>query len=217
MTVSSPKTSRIPRRILVAFGIGAVLGAAGYVFGRSVLPQLIGPDALEGVELRWSDAMAALTGVALMVGAAAVILISFDLRRLAQMYGMEEPASAEEGRQARLQAAVMGFSGFILLLPMVFAVIGLAPAIALGLIVLLFAAHTALNLKVWGSVDELLRRATLEAATATFFLGQGLLFLWAAGERLGLLAPITAWDVYAVLMTLYLFVSAVVSTRRGLA
>lgn len=217
MTVSSPRTSRIPRRILVAFGIGAVLGAAGYVFGRSVLPQLIGPDALEGVELRWSDAMAALTGVALMVGAAAVILISFDLRRLAQMYGMEEPASAEEGRQARLQAAVMGFSGFILLLPMVFAVIGLAPAIALGLIVLLFAAHTALNLKVWGSVDELLRRATLEAATATFFLGQGLLFLWAAGERLGLLAPITAWDVYAVLMTLYLFVSAVVSTRRGLA
>ncbi len=130
MTVSSPKTSRIPRRILVAFGIGAVLGAAGYVFGRSVLPQLIGPDALEGVELRWSDAMAALTGVALRVGAAAVILISFDLRRLAQMYGMEEPASAEEGRQARLQAAVMGFSGFILLLPMVFAVIGLAPAMA---------------------------------------------------------------------------------------
>lgn len=217
MTVSSPRTSRIPRRILVAFGIGAVLGAAGYVFGRSVLPQLIGPDALEGVELRWSDAMAALTGVALMIGAAAVILISFDPRRLAQMYGMEEPASAEEGRQARLQAAVMGFSGFILLLPMVFAVIGLAPAIALGLIVLLFAAHTALNLKVWGSVDELLRRATLEAATATFFLGQGLLFLWAAGERLGLLAPITAWDVYAVLMTLYLFVSAVVSTQRGLA
>ena len=81
-------------------------------------------------------------------GAAAVILISFDPRRLAQMYGMEEPASAEEGRQARLQAAVMGFSGFILLLPMVFAVIGLAPAIALGLIVLLFAAHTALNLKL---------------------------------------------------------------------
>ena len=62
MTVSSPKTSRIPRRILVAFGIGVVLGAAGYVFGRSVLPQLIGSDALEGVELRWSDAMAALKG-----------------------------------------------------------------------------------------------------------------------------------------------------------
>lgn len=217
MTVSSPKTTRVPRRILVAFGVGAALGAAGYVFGRTLLPQLIGPNAFDSVEVRWSDAMAALTGVALMVGAAAVILISFDPRRLAQMYAMEEPASAEEGRQARLQAAVMGFSGFILLLPMVFAVIGLAPAIALGLIVLLFAAHTALNLKVWGSVDELLRRATLEAATATFFLGQGLLFLWAAGERLSLLAPITAWDVYAVLMTLYLFVSAVVSTRRGLA
>ena len=217
MTVSSPKNPRLPRRLLVAFGCGAVMGGAGYVFGRTLLPQLIGPNAFDGVEVRWSDAMAALTGVALMIGAVAVILISFDPRRLAKMYAMEEPASAEEGRQARLQAAVMGFSGLILLLPMVFALAGLAPAVALGLIVLLFAAHTALNLKVWGSVDELLRRATLEAATATFFLGQGLLFLWAAGERLGLLPPITAWDVYAVLMALYLFVSAIVSARRGLA
>ena len=30
---------------------------------------------------------------------------------------MDEPASAEEGRQARFQAAVMGFYGLILLLP----------------------------------------------------------------------------------------------------
>ena len=88
---------------------------------------------------------------------------------------------------------------------------------AMGLIILLFALHTVLNIRMWRGVDELLRRTTLEAATATFFLGQGLLFLWAAAERLSLLPPLTAWDAYAVLMTLYLFVSAVVSARRGLA
>lgn len=217
MTVSSPKNSRTPRRLLVAFSFGAVLGAAGYVFGRTVLPQLIGPDALEGLNLRWSDALAALTGIALMIGAGAVMVISLDPRRLARMYHLEEPASPEEVGQARFQAAVLGFSGFILLLPLAFALAGLAGGLAMGLIVLLFALHTVLNIRMWRGVDELLRRTTLEAATATFFLGQGLLFLWAAAERLGLFPPLTAWDVYAVLMTLYLFVSAVVSARRGLA
>lgn len=57
----------------------------------------------------------------------------------------------------------------------------------------------------------------MEAAAATFFLGQGLLFLWAAAERLGVVAPLTAWDIYAVLMTLYLVALAVASARRGLA
>jgi hypothetical protein len=133
------------------------------------------------------------------------------------MYGLDEPASAEEGRQVRLQAVVMGFSGLILVLPIVFALAGLAGGLAMGLIVLLFAVHTVLNVRVWRGVDELLRRTTMEAATATFFLGQGLLFLWAAAERLGVLPPLTAWDIYAVLMTLYLMVSAIASARRGLA
>jgi len=217
MTVSSPKASRLPRRLLTAFGLGLAMGVAGYLFGRLILPDLIGPDALDGVDVRWSDAMAALTGIALIIGAGAVVVISLDPRRLGRMYGLDEPASAEEARQARLQAVVMGFSGLILVLPIVFTLAGLAGGVAMGLIVLLFAVHTALNVRVWRGVDELLRRTTMEAAAVTFFGGQGLLFLWAAGERLGVLAPLTAWDVYAVLMTLYLVVSAVISARRGLA
>lgn len=217
MTVSSFKNSRLPRRLLTAFGFGLAMGVVGYLFGRLILPDLIGPDALDGVDVRWSDVLAALTGIALMIGAGAVMVISLNPRRLGRMYGMDEPASAEEGRQARFQAAVMGFSGLILLLPIVFALAGLAGGVAMGLIVLLLVVHTVLNVKVWRGVDELLRRTTLEAAAATFFLGQGLLFLWAAAERLGVLAPLTAWDIYAVLMTLYLFVSAVASARRGLA
>ncbi|MDZ4365074.1 hypothetical protein, partial [Brevundimonas sp.] len=81
MTASSPKNPRLPRRLLVAFGMGAVMGAVGYVFGRTILPQLIGPDALDGLNLRWSDALAALTGIALMIGAGAVMVISLDPRR----------------------------------------------------------------------------------------------------------------------------------------
>jgi hypothetical protein len=217
MTVSSRESSRLPRRLLKAFGSGAAIGAAGYLFGRLALPGLIGPDAFDGVSVRWSDAVAALTGVALMIGAGAVMVISLNPRRLGRMYGLDEPASAEEGRQVRLQALVMGFSGLILVLPIVFTLAGLAGGLAMGLIVLLFAVHTVLNVRVWRGVDELLRRTTMEAATATFFLGQGLLFLWAAAERLGVLPPLTAWDIYAVLMTLYLMVSAIASARRGLA
>lgn len=217
MTAASQRRPTLPRRLLVAFGVGLAMGVAGYLFGRMVLPGLIGPDRLDGVDLRWSDALAALTGVALMMGAGAVLIASLDPRRLGRIYRLDEAASAEEVGQVRLQASVLGFSGVILLLPLIFVLVGLPGGVALGLIVVLFVVHTALNLKVWRSVDELMRRTTMEAAFATFFLGQGLLFLWAAAERLGLVFTLTAWDVYAVLMTLYLFVSAIASARRGLA
>lgn len=85
MTASSRKTSPLPRRLLTAFGFGLATGAAGYLFGRLILPDLIGPDALDGVDVRWSDALAALTGAALIIGAGVVMLISLDPRRLGRM------------------------------------------------------------------------------------------------------------------------------------
>jgi hypothetical protein len=111
----------------------------------------------------------------------------------------------------------MGLSGVILLLPVIFELAGLTPVIALTIVVLLLALHTVLNLKVYREIDELWRRAVMEAGTITFFVGQVALFLWAAAERLGVVPPITAWDVYAVLMALYLCISVIVSARRGLA
>jgi hypothetical protein len=56
------------------------------------------------------------------------------------MYGLDEPASAEEGRQVRLQAVVMGFSGLILVLPIVFALAGLAGPGRTGLIIVVVLA-----------------------------------------------------------------------------
>ena len=74
-----------------------------------------------------------------------------------------------------------------------------------------------MNVRIYRQADELLRRAVIEAAAVTFFAGQLVLFLWAAAERLGAAPAITAWDIYAVLIALYLGCSVWISVRCGLA
>lgn len=199
---------------LTGFAFGVVGYGVGYLLAKFVFPDA-GP--LPEVNLRWSDAVAAVAAVFLVICAAAVLAVSLDRARLGRMYKLEGPASAEETAQARLQSVVMGLSGVILLLPVIFELAGLTPVAALMIVVLLLALHTVLNVKVYRQIDELWRRAVMEAGTITFFLGQLALFLWAAAERLGVAPPITAWDVYAVLMALYLCISVIVTTRRGLA
>ncbi|OYX01637.1 MAG: hypothetical protein B7Z12_13760, partial [Caulobacter vibrioides] len=46
---------------------------------------------------------------------------------------------------------------------------------------------------------------------------QGLLFLWAAGEKLGLLPQLTLWDATSVMMAAYLVIGLTITWRRGLA
>lgn len=195
--------------------IVAVCGVAGYGVGR--LAAEVFPRALPAADIRWSDVLACLLAGGLIFGTIAVLITSLDARRLGRMYRLEGPASAHEVSVARFQALVMGFSGVILLLPMVFSLIGLSPVFGVAAIAALFVVHTVMNWSVYQQADELLRRSVLEAATIAFFLGQGLLFIWAAAERLGLATPLTAWDIYAVLMAVYLTASLVVSLRRGLA
>jgi hypothetical protein len=50
----------------------------------------------------------------------------------------------------------------------------------------------------------------------TFVILQGALFLWAAGEKLGLLPVLTLWDAACVMMTAYLVIAGIVLWRRGL-
>ena len=212
---SWPEWARSLSKVFLAgFAFGVVGYGVGYVLAKFVFPDA-GP--LPDLNLRWSDAVAAVAAISLVIGAAAVLMVSLDPARLGRMYKLEGPASAEETAQARLQSVVMGLSGVILLLPVIFELAGLASVVALTIVVLLLALHTALNLKVYREIDELWRRAVMEAGTLTFFVGQVALFLWAAAERLGVVPPITAWDIYAVLMALYLCISVIVSTRRGLA
>ncbi len=212
---SWPEWARSLSKVFLA---GFACGVAGYGVGY-ILAKFVFPDAgaLPDLEVRWSDAVAAVAAISLIIGASAVLIVSLDPRRLGRMYKLEGPASAEEIARARLQSLVMVLSGVILLLPMILDVVGFAPLSALAIVVLLLGVHTTLNFKVYREIDELLRRTVMEAGTITFFIGQGALFLWAAAERLDVAPPINAWDVYAVLMALYLCISVIVTARRGLA
>lgn len=209
-----PTPSRARTLGLVAL-IFAVCGVAGYGVGH--LGAMLFPGADLKLNLRWSDVLALLLSAALIIGAIAVLITSLDPQRLGRMYRLEGAASAQETGVARFQALVSGFSGLILTLPMVFAWLGLSPVFGVGAIAVLFVVHTVMNWRVYQQADELLRRTVLETATIAFFAGQGLLFIWAAAERLGVATPLTGWDIYAVLMALYLAVSLTVSVRRGLA
>ena len=71
-------------------------------------------------------------------------------------------------------------------------------------IVVLFALQTAANLQFWRRSDEFLRTQLLLVSATTFAIGQGALYLWAAAERLGLVAPISGWATIVLTMTAYL-------------
>jgi len=200
-----------------AFAFGALFGVVGYGFGGWLAKVAPGGFGLMDKAIRWSDVLAMAVGSALVLGAAWALYVSLNARRLGQMYNLEGDASPEETAVARFQAAVMGFSGVILVLPVGFSLTGVSPVLGVGAIALLLMLHTVMNVRVYRQADELLRRAVMETAAVTFFAGQLVLFLWAAAERLGAAPTITAWDIYAVLMTLYLAASIWISVRRGLA
>jgi len=200
-----------------ALAFGALFGMVGYGVGGWLAKVAPGGLGLTDKAIRWSDALALVVGPALVLGSLWALYVSLDARRLGRMYDLEGDASAEETAVARFQAAVMGFSGVLLALPIGFSLAGVSPVLGVGALALLVALHTVMNVRVYRQADELLRRAVMETAAVTFFAGQLVLFLWAAAERLGAAPAITAWDIYAVLMTLYLAASLSISVRRGLA
>jgi len=200
-----------------ALAFGALFGMVGYGVGGWLAKVAPGGLGLTGKAIRWSDALALVVGAALVLGSLWALYVSLDARRLGRMYDLEGDASAEETAVARFQAAVMGFSGVLLALPIGFSLAGVSPVLGVGALALLVALHTVMNVRVYRQADELLRRVVMETAAVTFFAGQLVLFLWAAAERLGAAPAITAWDIYAVLMTLYLAASLWISVRRGLA
>jgi predicted histidine transporter YuiF (NhaC family) len=200
-----------------AFAFGALFGVIGYGVGGWLANVAPGGFGLTDKAIRWSDVLAMAVGAALVLGSLLALYISLNAKRLGQMYNLEGDASPDEMSLARFQAAVMGFSGVILALPVVFSLMGVSPVLGVGAIVLLLVLHTVMNVRIYRQADELLRRAVLETAAVTFFAGQLILFVWAAAERLGAAPPITAWDIYTVLMTLYLGASIWISARRGLA
>lgn len=206
-------------RLLRLFIPAALALPLGYAAGA--LLARFGPDLgpfgrlLDGV--RWADVVGVLLAAVLALATAVTLVVSFSPRRSARLLGLDGEAGPDDRAALRRQAVVCGLSAFVLLLPVALPALGMAAAPALMLVGVLLIGHTMLNLDLWRRSDELIRAVTVEAGAAVFWLGQGLLFLWAAAERLGFAPALSAWDVYVVLMGLYLVTAAVVTARRGLA
>lgn len=211
---AADRRSRKAIHFLAFFAAGATLGAAGYLVGR----HLGVSGVLDGAPLpRWADLLAGLLGLLMVSTAGVMAAMSLSPAIVGRVLKLEGPAGPDELRDARLQALILGLSGVIVVLPPLLASRGVEPLSALALLAVMMAVHTALNLVLYRRVDELFRRAAVEAGALTFWLGQGVLFLWAVAERLGAAPPITGWDIYVVLLAAYLVASAGVAARRGLA
>lgn len=210
---SMPEWARQTVRLVA---LGFVAGVVGYGVGHVSADLFPGRD-VSLLDVRWADLLAVCVAAVLVIASVFTALRSFNRAALGRMLKLEGPAGDDEARDVRIQALVIGLSGVIMLLPILFSALAIPAAIALTAVLALLALHTALNVRLYRSVDEMFRRVVLEAGALTFWLGQGLLFLWAAAERLAVAPPITAWDIYVVMMAAYLIVSTVVTMRRGLA
>jgi len=210
---STPEWARQLSKAVLA---GAVFGAVGYGVGRLAASFFPGLDPTLP-DLRWADVAAGLVAAVLLVACLGTAVTSIDRAALGRVLKLEGPAGDAEVRAVRLQSAILGLSGVIMILPPILSAVSVPVTASLAGIGLLLVLHTTLNLRLYRSVDELFRRVVVEAGALTFWLGQGLLFLWAAAERLAVAPPLTAWDIYVVLMGVYLVVSMVVTFRRGLA
>lgn len=204
------------RSLLKALAAGAVCGVLGFFVGQLAYELFPGiePD-LSGV--RWADVVAVFLAAVILIASLATAIRSLDRKGLGKTLNLEGPAGDSEVREVRLQSAILFLSGVILPLPMILSAIGAPVGLSLAAVAVLLGGHTVLNFHLYRTIDELFRRIVVEAGAVTFWLGQGVLFLWAAAERLSAVPPITAWDAYVVLMGVYLVVSMIVTMRRGLA
>jgi hypothetical protein len=219
--MNSQKTGTRRTSTLVALSVaGACFGlVTGWGVGHFIKNSQV-------KDLSWSDLLAlTLAAVLLGIGLATSVLAS---TRRGQAI-LANPRSPDYSRPvSRAQAVFFGLQGGVLLLagamlatPVIVMQTqaplppkwGLLSLWALGLS---FAIQTALNIAVWRRSDEVFRRVISESGAATFWLFQGVFFLWAAGEKLRMLPAVSSWDLVVVIMALYLSASVVVSYRRGL-
>ncbi len=222
--MNRPTTTRFTAKTFLRMLIGAILGA---IVGYSAIAFA----AKLGVSIKslsWTDLLACWMGICFLSMGLVFGYLATNRKKLAASLEPACPeltgdtgeamlATNQEVRTAQLQAWVLALAGILLLAP----VLALGPmrshpGIAMGVyagIVLLFLVQTALNIHLWRTSDEFVQRAILIVCAATFAISQGLLFVYAAAERLHLVPNASSWDIFSLLMTCYILVNTYVSIR----
>ncbi|NBB15732.1 hypothetical protein GVN21_10235 [Caulobacter sp. SLTY] len=217
---ATPKLSRTNRTRLILMAAGLVVGG---VLG-AVIARVEHLDALVQ-SLAWSDHLAAFLAFCFLSLALIMTIASFSPKLAARMVDPEAtgPAKPAQASFLRIQAAVLALAGVMMAVPVIAFVAyrGQTPvvmgSVAMMGIVAALLAQTAGNLALWRQSDELLRKSMAETGSICFWILQGLLFLWAAAEKLSLVPALSSWDMMTLLMAFYLVVSSLVAMRRGLA
>jgi len=223
MTVASkfPKFLATPKgRVITALSLaGGVVGfSSGLLIGK-----LEKGGALSLQALGWSDILSGIIALMLIATGLMVLIVSLSRKasgRVLDPAGQRDATSAQASYY-RQQGVVSLLAGVMLAAPVLVLSVDdpppfeLAAAVMTG-IVALFLVQTVANLTLWFRSDELVRRVISETGAATFWILQGALFLWAAGEKLNLLPRLSLWDAVSLMMASYLLLSAIVAHRRGL-
>ncbi|WP_297506651.1 hypothetical protein [uncultured Caulobacter sp.] len=206
-------------RLLRGLLFGVIAAPVGYLLGHwlASLPTLGDwkPD--------WSDLLAVTVGL-LMVGmGVGILIVSANRKALGRQLDPERgvPATPAQTIYYVQNAVVLLLAGVMIVTPVAVRAAFDGPpviiaSIAMTGLIALFLLQSAVNLSVWMRSDELVRRAMVEIAALAFMILQAALFLWAAGQKLGLLPVLTLWDATPVMMAVYLLISFVVAWRRGL-
>jgi hypothetical protein len=221
-TASQPTNFNL--KVLVRMLAAALAGlVAGY--GLMRLVKLTG---LSVKTLSWFDVISLSIGLGFIAMGLVSAAIASNRRRLATalesagdpLFGVSGPeaklpATDAEVRTARIQAVVLGLAGLLMLIP----ILALAPIHAhpgLGAwifpgIFVVFLLQSALNLQLWQGSDEFMRKLILSVCAGSFVVSQGLLFLWAAAERLHLVAAASSWEIFTLMMACYMLTSFAVA------
>ncbi|NGM52041.1 hypothetical protein G5B46_20715 [Caulobacter sp. 602-2] len=221
MTVASESQKLSPRtrRALIMLAVGA---PAGFIAGR-VLIWLKRQGYWQGLELSGGDVVSLGLAAFLVTVGLATMIVSLSRKALGRQINGDDQTRAATPAQASFyagQGGVLVLAGVMLAAPPLAGALFvplsplLASAVMTGLITV-FLVQTVGNITLWVRSDELMRRTMAETAAVSYGLLQGLLFLWAAGEKLALLPPLTLWDAVNVNMIGYLLISMIIAWRRG--
>ena len=197
--------------LLLQFAGGAVVGAIAAFVALDFGPELGLEGAHEGALL-----------LALLLAALGLMIAISSLTRTgaASMIGARvEPGEdiAPEINLLRWQGVVGFLAGAELF------ILALDPSLLGGparswlapLLLLILAAQSWINLRLWRLGDEFFRRVIAEAGIIGFVAFQFLLFFWTAAVRFGLAPDPAALDIYVLMMALYMLGSGIAGIRHG--